>query len=87
MGIKCPKCKSINTERNNFEMICNNCAHSWKPYKHRGKKMKRIGDGIVFPKKRIMPGAKTKTIGDGILFPKKRIKKTKKKKRDIWSFP
>lgn len=81
MGTKCPKCKSTNTEAEQpGVMYCNNCSHSWKPYKHRGKKMKTVGDGILTTRKKVMPGAKTERIGDGILFPKKRVKKTRRKR-------
>jgi hypothetical protein len=81
MGIKCPKCNSTNTKAlKPGKMLCHSCAYSWKPYKHRGKLMKAVGDDILFPRKRIMPGAKTETIGDGILFPKVRVKKKRRKK-------
>jgi len=88
MGKKCPRCKSTNTYAHApREMYCENCGHEWKPYKHSGKKMKVIGDGVVYPRKRVMPGAKTRTIGDGILFPKRRVKKTRRKERSMWDFP
>lgn len=78
MGIKCPKCKSTDTTSTDVgRMHCRNCAHSWKPYKHRGKKMKVVGDGITTRIKTVMPGSKTETIGDGIIFPIKRVKKSK----------
>ncbi|VVB74689.1 Uncharacterised protein [Candidatus Tiddalikarchaeum anstoanum] len=81
MGIKCPKCKSTNTEKESpGVMSCKDCSHSWKPYKHRGKKFRTSGDGILTPIRKVMPGAKTRTIGDGILYPKKRVKKARKKK-------
>ena len=77
--IKCPRCKSANTISTEVgKMYCINCAHSWKPYKHRGKRMKVVGDGILTAKKRVMPGSKSETIGDGILFAKKRVRKTRK---------
>lgn len=41
--------------------------------------MRTIGDGLIFPRKKVMPGARTQTIGDGLIFPKKRVKKPKKK--------
>ncbi len=86
MGIKCPKCSSIDTVSIEVgTMHCKDCAHSWRPYKHRGKKMKVVGDGILTTRKRVMPGSKTETIGDGFFFAKKRVKKTKKDK-GIWGF-
>ena len=84
MGIKCPKCKSTNTKADYpGKMVCYNCSHSWKPYKHRGKKTKIIGDGILTPRKRIVPGAKTTKVGDGILTPIKRVKKSSLKRKPI----
>ena len=81
MGIECPRCGSIKTvAKATGKMFCENCAYSWRPYKHRGKKMKPIGDGIIYPKRRVMPGAKTTTVGDGIIWPKKRVKKTRRKR-------
>ena len=80
MGRKCTKCKSTNTSSPEpGEMWCKSCGHSWRPYKHRGKKMKMVGDGILTERKRIMPGAKTERIGDDIITKKKRVKKKKKK--------
>ncbi|MBN2331288.1 MAG: hypothetical protein JXC85_05735 [Candidatus Aenigmarchaeota archaeon] len=80
MGIKCPRCKSSQTQASEpGKMFCRSCSYSWKPYKHRGKKMRTIGDGLIFPRKKVMPGARTQTIGDGLIFPKKRVKKPKKK--------
>jgi len=81
MGIKCPKCKKSNTKAiSPGKMICDNCSHSWKPYAHRGKKMKVVGDGIITTKRRVMPGSKTRVIGDGIITRKVRVKKVKRKK-------
>jgi len=85
MGIKCPKCNSVDTASVEVEkMHCKNCAYSWKPYKHRGKKMKMIGDGLLTTRRKIMPGSKTRVVGDGILFPKKRVKKVRRKKESFF---
>ena len=66
-------------------MFCKNCSHQWTPYKHRGAKMKVVGDGIIYPKRKIIPKAKTKVVGDGILTPKRRVKKNKGvKEKPIW---
>ena len=79
MGIKCPKCKSTNTEASGpGRMLCNACAYSWKPYKHRGKKMVNVGDGIFSSRRKAMPGSKTEIVGDNV-FGKKRVKKKRKK--------
>ena len=76
MGKKCPKCGSSDTFASGpNKMLCNFCAHSWRPYKHAGKKMKVVGDGIISERKRIMPGAKTERVGDSFVFPKKSKKK------------
>lgn len=76
MTKKCPKCEETNTEAYApRKMFCKSCGHEWTPYKHSGKKMKIVGDGIFTQRKKFMPGAKTKVIGDGLFFPKKRIKK------------
>lgn len=77
--VSCPKCKSSNTvSYEPGKMHCRSCSHSWKPYKHRGKKMKMVGDGILTERKRVMPGAKTERVGDGFIFEKKRVKKKKR---------
>jgi len=87
MRIKCPKCKSSNTTSpESGNMHCRDCSYSWKPYKHRGKKMKTVGDGFITSKKKVMPGAKTEVIGDGIIFPKKRVKKSKKRQENLFGF-
>ena len=87
MGIKCPKCGSTNTIATGVgKMFCRNCSRAWKPYKHRGKKMKTIGDGFITPKRKVMPGAKTKLVGDDFITPKKRVKKKRKKKENIFGF-
>lgn len=85
MAKKCPRCGSLKTEASApRKMFCKECGHEWIPYKHSGKKMKIVGDGILSPRKRIMPGAKTRTIGDGILLPKKRVNKVRKNPFNIF---
>jgi hypothetical protein len=85
MGIKCPKCNHSDTRSSEpGRMHCHYCGHSWKPYKHRGKRIKVIGDGILYPIRRVIPGAKTKVIGDGIIFPKKRVKKVRSRRTSIF---
>lgn len=87
--IKCPKkdCGSFNTyfSEDLDKMRCRDCGHKWKPYKHRGKKMKVVGDGFLFTRKRIMPGSKTMSVGDGILADKKRVK-IRKRGKSIFDF-
>ena len=86
MGIICLKCGSTNTiSREPGKMWCRDCGREWTPYKHRGKKMKIVGDGILTTRRKVIPGAKTRVIGDDIITRKRRIKKTKVK-RNIFGF-
>ena len=87
MGIKCPDCGSTNTESSEpGKMWCKNCGKEWKPYKHRGKKMRYEGEGIVYPRRKIMPGSKTKIVGSKILGNERRVKKVKQKEFNVFDF-
>jgi len=79
MGIKCPRCKSSNTEAYKPNvMLCKNCSYSWKPKSSVGKKMEIVGDGILTPVRKVLKGAKTEARGgDGSIYPPSRVPKGK----------